>query len=97
MGLSVVLPARTPRPPTGPTSQRIVLVDPPVSVAAKVTVFAVPEVTWMGVAQGDMQGEVMATVGAGVMVTVEVAETFGSTNETAVTLTGLEAGTAAGA
>ena len=73
---SVVFPPKTPSPPTGPTSQRIVSVVPPVSVAVKVRVFAVPEVAGMGVLQGDVQGDVIDTAGAGVMVTAEVAETF---------------------
>jgi len=47
------------------------LVVPPVSVALNVTVFAAPEVTVTGA-----EGEVIATVGAGVMVTAEVAATF---------------------
>lgn len=58
-------------PPTGPTDQRMTLVVPPVSVALKVTVFAEPA----GIVTG-ADGEVMATIGAGAMVTVEVAETF---------------------
>jgi hypothetical protein len=52
------------------------LAVPPVSVAVKVRVFAVPEVAGMGVLQGDVQGDVIDTTGAGVMVTAEVAETF---------------------
>jgi hypothetical protein len=47
------------------------LLDPPVSVALKFTVFADPEATVTGPA-----GEVIATIGAGVIVTVEVAKTF---------------------
>jgi hypothetical protein len=46
-------------------------VDPPVSVALKFTVFAVPEDTVTGA-----EGEVIFTTGAAVIVTVEVAETF---------------------
>ena len=68
---SVAFPPKTPRPPTGPTDQRIVSVVPPVSVALKVTVFAVPESTVTGA-----EGEVIATIGAGVIVTAEVADTF---------------------
>jgi hypothetical protein len=47
------------------------LVVPPVSVAVKVTVFADPDATVTGA-----DGEVIATTGAGVMVTVEVAKTL---------------------
>ena len=79
---SVAFPPKTPRPPTGPTYQRILLVVPPVSVALKVTVFALPDSTVTGA-----EGEVMVTTGAAAMVTVEVANTFWSSNETAVTLT----------
>ena len=68
---SVAFPPKIPRPPTGPTYQRITSVVPPVSVALKVTVFAGPDDT---VTAED--GEVIATIGAGVMVTAEVAETF---------------------
>jgi len=46
-------------------------VVPPVSVAVKFTVFAAPEDTVTGA-----EGEVIMTTGAGVIVTVEVAETF---------------------
>ena len=68
---SVAFPPKTPRPPTGPTYQRMMSVVPPVSVALKVTVFAEPEDIVKGA-----EGEVIVTTGAGVMVTVEVAETF---------------------
>ena len=68
---SVAFPPKTPRPPTGPTYQRIVLVVPPVSVALKVTVFAAPE----GIVTG-AEGDVIVTTGAGATVTAEVAETF---------------------
>ena len=84
---SVAFPPNTPRPPTGPTYQRIVLVVPPVSVAVKVRVFAAPEVALViqvgGVGEELVQdcevlvdGEVIVTLGAGVIVTVEVAKTF---------------------
>jgi hypothetical protein len=62
----------------------MILVDPPVSVAVKVTVFALPEValvTQTGEGGGETElvqgaGEEICTVGAGVIVTVEVAATF---------------------
>ena len=68
---SVALPPNTPSPPTGPTYQRMIPVVPPVSVALKFTVFALPEDTVTGA-----EGEVIVTTGAGVIVTAEVAETF---------------------
>jgi hypothetical protein len=61
-------------------------------VALKFTVFAVPEVTVTGA-----EGEVIVTTGAGVMVTVEVANTFGSSNEATLTFTVLGVGTVVGA
>jgi len=70
------------------TDQRIVLVEPPVSVALKVTVFAAPEGTVTGPV-----GEVIITTGAGVMVTVEVAERFWSSKDSAATVTVLGEGT----
>lgn len=89
---SVAFPPKTPRPPTGPTYQRTVLAVPPVSVAVKFTVFAEPEGTITGA-----EGEVIVTTGAGVMVTAEVAETFWSSKETAVTFTVAGEGTVTGA
>src|SRR6266851_8834921 len=112
---SVAFPPNTPSPPTGPTYQRIVVVVPPVSVAVKVTLLAVPEVAGVtqagGVGEAEVlvqggvlgelePGELIVTTGAAVMVTVDVAKTFGSSYETAVTLTvwsGLRVGTTGGA
>jgi hypothetical protein len=68
---NVGFPPKTPRPPTGPTYQRIVLVDPPVSVAVNVTGLAEPDGIVMGA-----DGEVIVTTGAGVIVTVAEAPTF---------------------
>jgi hypothetical protein len=68
------------------------LVVPPVSVALKFTVFAVPEGTVTGA-----EGEVIVTTGAGVIVTVEVANTFGSSDEATDTLTMLGEGIVVGA
>jgi len=60
----------------------MMFVEPPVSLPLKSTVFAVPAATAGGAA-----GEVMDTTGAGVMVTVAVAESLDSSYEKAPTVT----------
>jgi hypothetical protein len=72
------------------TCQSAIVVFAPVTVAVNVFVFAVPAVR---------VPEVGATVtcGGGKMVAVEVADTFGSSYETALTLTVAGEGTVAGA
>ena len=87
---SVELPPSIGSPPTGPTDQTIVLVTPPVSLAVKVAVLAVPDVVGVGqLGIGDVDVEllvqvveltfqVMLTTGAGVMVTVDEADNCGS-------------------
>jgi hypothetical protein len=80
-------------------------VDPPVSVPVKVIVFTFPEValvTQVGVGGGETLlvqgvGEEIWTIGAGVIVTVEVAERFWSSNDSAMTLTVFGMGTEVGA
>jgi microcystin-dependent protein len=71
----------------------------------KVTVFALPEVAGVmqkGEGGGETElvqgaGEEIFTVGAGKIVTVEVAERFWSSNDTAATVTVLGIGTEDGA
>jgi hypothetical protein len=70
-------------------------VDAPVTVAVNASVFAVPEVTVHGVVVH--VGEIV-TVGGGRIVVAEVADSFGSSEGTAPTLTIAEVeGTVAGA
>jgi hypothetical protein len=88
----VEFPPKTPKPPTDPTYQRIIPVDPPVSLAVKSITFAVPALTVTGA-----EGEVMATTGAGVIATVAVADTFWSSNEMAVMVTVAREGIVVGA
>ena len=89
---NVEFPPKTPRPPTGPTYQRILSTVLPVSWAVNVTVFIGPA----GIVTGE-EGEVMVTTGAGTTVTVEVAVRFWSSNDLTPTMTVGGEGTVTGA
>lgn len=82
---NVVLPPSIPL-----TSQSTFVVDAPVTVAENAFVFRIPAVRVQEVG-------VIVTCGGGRIVVAEVADTFESSNETAVTLTVEGEGTAAGA
>jgi hypothetical protein len=86
----VAFPPRTPF-----TCQSTFVVSAPVTVAVNVFVFAVPEVSMHGAATVHM-GEIV-TSGGGRIVTVEVTDSFGSSTETAATVTAAGEGTAEGA
>jgi hypothetical protein len=87
---SVALPPRMGLVPAAPTYQSSSVVAAPVTVDVKVFVLAVPE----GIVQE--VGEIV-TIGGGVIVTVEVADTFVSSKDVAETVTAAGEGAVFGA